>query len=570
MAYFLVFFALLLWILSLLGYGSILFFSKNLNAAFSSLGSIKITILGIFGFFILSFLGNVFNFFIPLNIIFISIIFLIGLILFVINFKKIFLNIKTYHFVSFFFLIAFLALAPFNWGKLHDIGLYYIQSIKWINESQLPFGLANLHGRLGFNSSWLMDAALIEPFLLLKNSPIFLINSILSFFLGSSVFLNIFEKIYSRLEFSDIFLFSISIPWLLKSNFFIASPSADLPAMLIVLFIFYLLIKSYEEFEKYRFFHFVAITLACFVFTVKISTFPILIGSIVSFIYSEIIKTKKHVIYWGNNNRDYYPLLLIPSVLSTFIWIIRNIIMSGCIVYPISLGHFSNLKWSVSDVALKNENDWIKSWARDSTKTPEEVLGNWNWIKTWFADFIKSEKLLFIIVILGLMLIFFYIFKSFREKPNSLKINLIIIPISISLLGILFWFFNAPDKRFGYGFLYAFGLSVFSYGIFINDFKIKTINYKKAFAILAIVILFIYGGDLILNKSSIDIAFKDELIEMPNVEHEVKLTDSGVKINVPIGTDQSWNYALPSTPYFNKNLKVIFKNNNYRMFYFDD
>ncbi|EMO63800.1 hypothetical protein LEP1GSC133_1179, partial [Leptospira borgpetersenii serovar Pomona str. 200901868] len=34
----------------------------------------------------------------------------------------------------------------------YDSGLYHIQSIKWIQEYSVVPGLANLHGRFGFNS----------------------------------------------------------------------------------------------------------------------------------------------------------------------------------------------------------------------------------------------------------------------------------------------------------------------------------------------------------------------------------------------------------------------------------
>jgi hypothetical protein len=33
-----------------------------------------------------------------------------------------------------------------------DTGLYHLPMVNWISNYALPFGLANLHGRFGFNS----------------------------------------------------------------------------------------------------------------------------------------------------------------------------------------------------------------------------------------------------------------------------------------------------------------------------------------------------------------------------------------------------------------------------------
>jgi hypothetical protein len=35
----------------------------------------------------------------------------------------------------------------------YDTGLYHLPMINWITNSSLPFGLANLHDRFGFNNS---------------------------------------------------------------------------------------------------------------------------------------------------------------------------------------------------------------------------------------------------------------------------------------------------------------------------------------------------------------------------------------------------------------------------------
>src|SRR5688500_16524798 len=53
--------------------------------------------------------------------------------------------------------VAYLAAGP---PLVYDTGFYHAQAVRWINEYPAVPGLANLHGRLAFNSSWFVWGAL--------------------------------------------------------------------------------------------------------------------------------------------------------------------------------------------------------------------------------------------------------------------------------------------------------------------------------------------------------------------------------------------------------------------------
>ena len=561
----------LFWIISILGYGSILSFfynSPKLNK-FGNFKNIRLAVFGIFGLTIISLLGNLANFFIPLSLIFSIIIFSLGAVLFAINFKKIFYGYGRSEIILIIVLFIYLLFVPLNWASHYDTGYYYLPSIKWLRESFVPLGLANLHGQLGFNSSWFTVAAIVETPLLIKESPLFIINALMMFFYGSAAFLTFLEKIrVGKILFSDYFLVFTLIPWLIRTRPNMASPAPDLPAMLIVLFVMYLLIRCFEEKENNYFYFFNSIIFSAFAVTIRFSTLPILIGSILSFVYYGVFIRKNF--YLKNSgklvfkNSIFYKNLIIPFFLVLISWITRGIILSGCIAYPSNLGYFKNLQWSANP---KSASKYIISWARGGLHaSPKEVLGNWRWLKPWVIRFVKSgDKIILLILIVGLLLLIAAIIRKNFLNSNKYYSSFF-VPLIISFSGITFWFFTAPEPRYGYGFLFAFALLIFSYGFY--TLKLPKYEEVSKLAVAFVIVLFFLVEIVPLNVS-IDKIFTNTWPKMPEVEVIEKTTNEGVKINVPAKGDQCWYMELPATPNFNSDLKIIFsKDEKYKMFYY--
>ena len=558
------------WIISILGYGSILcFFYKTpgLNE-FKNFKNIRLAVFGIFGLTIISFLGNMANFFIPLNFIFSIIVFLLGVILFAVNFKTIFYSYGKSKIILIIILLIYISFIPFNWANHYDAGYYYLPLIKWLRESTVPFGLANLFGILGYNPSWFTVAAIVETPLFIKESTLFITNALMMFFYGSAAFLTILEKIkVKKILFSDYYLIFALIPWIIRTRLNMASMSPDLPAMLITLFILYLLIRCFEDKENNYFFFLNSILFSVFAVTIRVSTFPILLGSIIAFFYFGLFIRKSF--YLPNSGRlifkdpVFYKNLIVPSIMVLITWVVRGIIISGCIVYPSKLGYFENIKWSANPGV---EYKYITSWARGGLHaSADEVLGNWKWFYPWVIRFMKSgDKLIPIIIIAGLLLLMIAIIrKDFLN--NNKKHNSFFIPLIISFSGVMFWFFMAPEPRYGYGFLFGFALLIFSYGIY--TLKLAKYDEVSKLAAAFLIILFFLVQIVPLNVP-INKIFISGWGKVPEVEVKKEITNEGIKINVPIEGDQCWYTELPATKYFNPDLKIILTGDGkYKMFY---
>ena len=84
------------------------------------------------------------------------------------------------------------------------------------------------------------------------------------------------------------------------------------------------------------------------------------------------------------------------TLIFLFLWFIKNILISGCIVYPIKNLCLSKLSWSdiklTEKVSVENEA-WTKGWIdqKDENKfSTNDYIKDFNWIETWSQNHLKK------------------------------------------------------------------------------------------------------------------------------------------------------------------------------------
>ncbi len=554
-----VIFSFFAWTISLLGLGCFASeFVKKYLKYFEIDDEFKFLYYGTLGLMIISVIGTIFNFFIPLNSVFSSIILLIGIILFFVYRKNI---LPSCHWVNIlivlilFFYCAILSLMDL---RAYDTGLYHLPMINWISNFTLPFGLANLHIRFGFNSLWFIDAAIIYPLRLVTKSPFFILNAILFFFYGTSIFLTLLRMIRrKKIDFSSVFVLTTFIPWSYCLTKFISSPSPDVPIMLLTLLITFLLIKGFET--KNVNYLFVSLIISFYAVTIKLSAIPYFAG-IFLILFSHLIfgnKLKKKIgstLENLNNSKLIFASIIL--LIAGIPYSIRGIISSGYLVFPSTFGHF-NFKWGVSINEATNIANWVKSWARKPKDNPDKVLGNWDWLNSWLHNIANDKVLIYTAIVGILVMAICFILK----KKKDLNILLFVLPFP--LIGCLFWFFSAPNPRFGYGYLFSlFGILI-SYGIYNFISKEKNIKYFLTVVCLMITLTLIY-------KNNISFKEMHDINKIKNVELiEEKIMDQ-IIIYVPRKGDQCFDGPSLCTPQLNKNLRIdLNKNNEPTMFWIE-
>jgi hypothetical protein len=539
-----------LWLIAILGIGSFIsgFFEKYFKK-FRVNKIFRFLYFSLLGYSSLAVLGTIANFFVPLNGYFSIPLLLVGLILFYVNRKNICEEMDKIDWTVIFVFFLFCGMFTLMSLKNYDTGLYHLPVINWIYKEALPFGLANLHGRFGFNSSWFVLSAIINPLRFVTQHPFFIINATLFFFYGSFVLLTVVKVIKKfKANVSEIFALTTIIPGFFSLQSFISSPSPDLPAMLLTFFVTYLLIKAFIL--KKIDYLFIAFIASFFAVTVKISTVPYFFGILfvlVAIFFRKYI-LKKEIGFFKNINFPKYILAFLAVLLLGIPYLARGFVSSGYPAYPSTIGHI-NVNWAVSETGTASEANWVKSWARKPHTPPEEVLGNWDWFREWLFKFIKGQEVFLIFLLSGLLA--FGICVYFKKKKfisSFLAVSL------LSFFGCLFWFFSAPTPRFGYGYLFSFAGVFIAFGLY-NLFLDKKVKH------LAIgIVVFLLLGSFIFSygKYGIMEIFNLKKIKQPAlIEKETK---DSVIIYVPQKGDQCSNAPLLSTPYFNDKLKIEFNN----------
>ena len=396
------------------------------------------------GAFILSFLSLFLNFFISLNInannfIFIFII-LFGLIT-ILKKKNLFRLIK------YFFLISLISTLILSFDTIYrpDANLYHLPYTKIINENKIIFGIANIHFRFGhisvlqylnaiFNNSLFSEKGILIPAAILFSS------TILYFY--KEIIQNIDKnKIYSYY----VFLLLASI--LLGYNRYSEFGNDTIAHLFLFIISSYFLKNNFSDDNDANYFSKILIfSFFCFI----LKTGLILIFLIPLFIL--ITNFKKKFIF------NYINLFLVIVVMS---WFAKNIIVSGCFIYPIEITCFEKLEWfsnsseyliSAKIQSLDN-NAWTKDWSnyKGPVVSQEIYVKKFFWLKTWLSVhgvFVFKKVFTFIFI---LFLLNFYLSKIDKSKRfEKIKINRKIkFLFFFSLFCTLVWFFRFPLYRYG-------------------------------------------------------------------------------------------------------------------------
>ena len=127
------------------------------------------------------------------------------------------------------------------------------------------------------------------------------------------------------------------------------------------------------------------------------------------------------------------------------IWIVKNIIVSGCLIYPIQITCINSLAWTdpvtIKKISLENEaftKNWPNYEKRDEV-SQKEYVKQFNWLKTWSKKLIDEQKEKAFLYILILFLIFIYLNHRSNQNETKQKQNYIFLfTLFISSVILLF------------------------------------------------------------------------------------------------------------------------------------
>ena len=349
-----------------------------------------------------------------------------------------------------------------------DAGLYHLPYQDILRNEKIIFGLANIPS-YGFSSfqEYLGSIVFSPNFIFHK----FIIGSFLSFF---CLFLDDLRK--TKLNFDNIYFYYtlLSLPFLSR-YFTINTTLTDLSSGLLLVVQFYFAIKIFflmnikKEINVDNIQIFILLTFLCVAFKAS-SLLSVVLFFIIIILSVKSVEFLKLIIF-----KNIFIFVLI------FSWLLKNIIISGCIVYPIEVSCFEFFDWNASETA-RQERIAAISWARQPYVDFETTLysNDWffnHWIKTY------DKFTLSVLFLLFLIFIFNFVFFYFNKKIKIYNFFYVLFPLIILLIfqietfHLIKVFFN-----FKIYIVFAFLSFVFSILIFYKHYQmiIKNIsnNYK--------------------------------------------------------------------------------------------
>ena len=420
----------------------------------------------IFGTIFISFIALIVNFFLPLNKIVTTFIFLIPFLIFIkkgISKKEFWFYIKAT--VIVFFLIVYSDV------NRPDAGLYHLPYTQILNENKIIIGLGNLHFRFGHISIVQYLSAINHNYITGVQGIIIPLASLVSFIL--IYFLDevlIFLKKKDNLKLNDIFSLFILIYIAYKINRY-SGFGNDAPAHLLFFYLISVYLKSrinYDFLKK-------TFLIASFTFLNKVT-----LG--LSFIFPLVI--------FGKLNIEKYKIFFSFSSIFILLWLVKNILISGCLIYPVEKTCINKFSWSNKHETIKQNISaevWAKDWPNriDDSISQENYLKNFNWITSWSKNHltyilkILIPYIIFLFIII--LLIKFYKKKSFKKSffKDTKKYYLIII---VSTIGTIAYLLKFPLYRYGYS--YVITLIIFLVSSLISKYNLVFV--KRLFNYLII------------------------------------------------------------------------------------
>jgi hypothetical protein len=444
--------------------------------------------------------------------------------------------------------IAFRGSGPCDY---YDTGLYGASAMRWIMTYPAVPGLANLHGRLGFNSSvFLCVAALGQG--VWKD----LAHHLFTGFVMAAMCLTILPacaRLTATIPTSstDWFHGILAIPiffWTTRSS--IVGTQTDEPAAIACLvaagIVFDELQQKVGKEDRSHSRLVVAASLLALAITLKEST-------IVYALLAWCIAFGK-IWLLGRSDRKgrrYIAGAFIISAAILIPWCARGVILSGYPFFPSAKFAFPG-DWKTPFSVANFYSAAVRSWGRIPNAPLTDTRG-FAWFGEWVRHAIRNRVAFQVPLVISLDGLAIALGVAIRRKPRpNCPWLWLLLP---SLASMVLWFWASPDLRFAQfaiwttaGILGTWGIA----SVVSEDRDRRAWTPLAALSILMAWCLISFGWKTPYQS----LVSAKELSRLPKANMVSRRTLSGLAVNVPVQGNQCWDAPLPCTPYFDETLRL--------------
>jgi hypothetical protein len=447
---------------------------------------------GLYGLIFFSFLSLFLNFFFKIDQLLSTIVLIFPIIQFILEFKKLD-KIFFKNFLKHAVLITLISVIFISYDNVFrpDAGIYHLPYIKIINDFKIFSGIVTLNPVFGATSILQYTSAIFNNFIF-KDIGITIPLAILTIYL-IEYFVSQFFKKNSNNSFYKLFLFLIITYIFLEMNRY-SEYGNDNPAHIVLFYFLTLIFK--EDFKISSNSNFKVLTLvSLFIFLNKIFFILILLFPITIWFKNKFYLSKK--------------FLPIFSIIFFSLWIIKNILISGCAIYPVSFTCSEKLDWYSNNpkfvIAANNLSQFselhAKNWSaivddnkfinyQDKKNEKNKYLKNFNWLNSdklskeaKFGFFKIFNNYIFLIFIISLIFFIKNDYKKTTTRKLSFEKKII---LAISILSSLIALYKFPLGRYATSY---FVVIIFFIFYFIFNKKLGLLQNKKNIKLLSILLI---------------------------------------------------------------------------------
>lgn len=325
-------------------------------------------------------------------------------------------------------------------GIIHyDTSLYHAQSIRWLEEYGVVKGLGNLHCRLAYNSASFALSALYSM-VFLGGQSYHCAAGWLAFLLAK-VCMEIVEQLRAgRLRVSG-FARCMGIYYLVNIFDEMISPASDYFMVLLAFYIVIRWLDLLEEKNKEIFPYAMLCVMGVFVMTVKLSAALIILLAL--YPACRLFQEKR----WKETG-----IYLALGILTAVPFFVRNVLLSGWLVYPFTGIDLFDVAWKIPKGAADYDAREIQVWGRGYSDVTRYGISMKEWLPDWFRALAGSDKLLVAAAAAAVGILAAYAagmaFGLWRRRWDMLLVQ-------VTMAGsFVFWICTSPLIRYGCVYVY--------------------------------------------------------------------------------------------------------------------
>lgn len=417
----------------------------------------------------------------------------------------------------------------------YDTGLYHAQAIRWIEEYGVVPGLGNLQMRLAYNSAYMSLQALFSLGWLVGQS-LHSLNGFLCFAALTWAFTTISVRSTEERkawQTSDLLKVAMVIYIVLMRNT-ISSCGTDILSMLLLLYISAKWCEAAEREEKSLNPWCFCCLLGVYAVTVKLSAAMLVL--LVIYPAFKLLKEKEYKKILGN---------LLTGIVIALPFLIRNVIISGYLIYPYSGIDLFSVDWKMDKAILEMDRQDITMFGRGITNADDYGKTLVEWLPEWFLSKEWNDKVIIICGVAAAIVVCWQLIRYLRRRNYEKSVFL-----AVSIGGLLFWMVSAPLMR--YGEVYFFVLIAIALGEWQYRYRDRALMLLVAVLLVPLMAIYVSRVKELPQLEAKYLVRQPDYLAWPASMYEV----DGEYIWLPDSGDQVGYAAFPNTS-SGKQLKAL-------------